>query len=174
MFLTNLLPQPSGCAWRTKVDGVIYADGTFEGDEKVVQGVQARRDGIVAAVQYWEDRMHRPNQNQTTSQLLEELENDAKRFSETDRRETMYPGCQQHPLSCEYWRGRQQVDTNAGLIAHLKKDDPEESYRRILQVMDGWQAKIEKNIALPKLDAVFPLPNEVADSIRSHNTEHKQ
>jgi hypothetical protein len=51
--LVNLAPQPSGCSWRGDVAGVIYADGTYDGQASAVHDLQARRAGIAAALEYW-------------------------------------------------------------------------------------------------------------------------
>src|SRR5580700_6004196 len=48
--MENLAPQPFGCVWDAKFDAVIYADGSYEGDEMKVRRLQARRDGVVADV----------------------------------------------------------------------------------------------------------------------------
>jgi len=48
----NLAPQPSGCVWQAQVAGVIYADGTYDGQESAY--VTSRQDERHrGGLQYW-------------------------------------------------------------------------------------------------------------------------
>lgn len=38
--LATLVPHPSGCKWETGVDAVIYADGSYGGNETIARGMQ--------------------------------------------------------------------------------------------------------------------------------------
>jgi hypothetical protein len=48
----GLISEP-GCEWKPDVEAVLYADGTYGGDETAARGLQAYRDGVVASVRDW-------------------------------------------------------------------------------------------------------------------------
>ena len=161
--MVNLLPQPSGCAWQGDIDAVIFADGTYEGNETTVRGMQARRDGIAAALKYWAQQLHQQAQDNTDADALA-LE--AKDLSHEDFKKTMFPGCHKSPLACEYWRGRQQVDANIESWGKVKNGSAQKRYGSVLHSMERWQTKMDNDPALTKLDEIFPLPADIASSTR--------
>src|ERR1700691_1368228 len=152
---TNLLPHPSGCVWDADFDAFIYADGSYEGDEMRVGGVQARRDGVAEGVKYWANRLA---QEAIDKASLDPIRADAERLKEEDRKKTMSPGCGKLPLACQYWRGRSQMDGGVALDTRPWKDGPYiDGYGGIIQMYARHEKKIEADVALKKLDAVFPL-----------------
>jgi hypothetical protein len=156
----QLLPQPS-CEWKADINAVLYADGSYEGDEMSARGLQARRDGIAASVKYWTDRL---SQESAGKPNLEATHTDAERLTQEDEKKAhMFPGCGKLPLTCQYWRGRSHVDRSVALKAKSQKDGSEGSYRRIVQFVTRWEKKIEADVALKKLDAVFPLAAALAE-----------
>ncbi len=59
-FRENFYPNSSGCEWKVEVTAVLFSDGSYEGDKAQARAMQARRDGIVAAVGYWRAKMNPP------------------------------------------------------------------------------------------------------------------
>ncbi len=156
--MENLLPQPSGCAWDADFDAVIYDDGSYEGDERRVRGLQARRDGVADGVKYWAARLAREHVDKASR---ETIRTDAERLKEEDVKKTT-SRCRK--FACEYWRGRFQVDINVALNTRPSKDGPPlEGYGGIIQIYARHEKKIQADVALKKLDAVFPLSAALAE-----------
>ena len=153
VFLTTQFdPQPSGCAWKGVIDGVIYTDGSFEGEGDAVRRMMAHRDGIVAAVNYWSSRLlHEGAEREDPGALAES----AKSMITTDR---MKGGNDPQSLQFEYWQGRSMVDRDISMWLKTTNDAPQIMFERTVSDVKSWQMKIEGNIALKKLDATFPPP----------------
>jgi len=150
----NLLPQPSGCVWDADFDAVIYADGSYAGDTMRVRGLQARRDGLAESLKYWANRLA---QEAVDKASLAAIRADAERLKEEDRKKTM-DQCGKLPLSCEYWRGKYQIDRGVVMQTTPRKDGPQlEGYGGIIQMYARREKKIEADVALKKLEAAFPL-----------------
>jgi hypothetical protein len=144
--LVNLAPQPSGCVWQGQVAGVIYADGTYDGQESTVRDLQARRAGIAAALQYW-------NNFQIGGHELTVAANgptNAENLSQDDLSKTWAYTCRDQPAVCAYWSGRHQVDQNVALgMKHNAQLGP---------YLDRWSAKFEADLAFKTLEVTFPSP----------------
>ena len=54
--MTGVLRARAECKWKAVNEAAIYADGTYEGDKIGLRNLEARRDGIAAAVKYWSDQ----------------------------------------------------------------------------------------------------------------------
>lgn len=142
----NLAPQPSGCAWHGEVAGVIYADGTYDGQESAVHDLQARRAGIAAALQYWSNEQlggHEQRVEANGSTYAESLAAD-------DLSKTWSYTCRDEPAVCAYWEGRRHVDQN---VAQLMKRDAAMS-----PYLDRWTAKFDADVAFKTLALTFPSP----------------
>lgn len=156
----KLVPQPSGCVWDAAFDAVIYADGSYSGDTMVVRGLQARRDGIAESLKYWTNRLSHEAVDKAS---LETIRADAERMKEEDRKKTVHSQCDKLPISCEYWWGRYQIDSDVTMQTKPWKDGPElNGYGGIIQMYARHEKKIEADVALKKLDAVFPLSEALA------------
>lgn len=156
----NLLPQPSGCVWDADFDAVIYADGSYEGDEMKVRGLQARRDGIAERLEYWANRLAQEAKDKAS---LETIRASAERLKEEDRKKTVSI-CSKLPVSCEYWRGKYQIDGGVAMHTRPWKDGPQlDGYGGIIQIYARHEKKIEADVALKKLDAAFPLSQALAE-----------
>jgi hypothetical protein len=156
--MTKLELQQSGCDWKGDIDAVIYSDGSYEGDEMIARGMAAQRDGIAAGVAYWRDRFNREN---TDAVNLDAINAEAQRLKKEDSAKSWSSsGCRKSPLTCEYWKGRYQVDSNVALWLQKGaiKDTPEDRYRKTVQSIERWQKKIDDNVALKRLDVTFPPP----------------
>jgi hypothetical protein len=155
--LTKLVPQQSGCDWKGDINAVIYSDGSYEGDEMIARGIAALRDGIAASVAYWQGRFNRESPEAVD---LDAVNADAQRLTKEDFAKTMFPGCRNSPLACEYWKGRHQVDSSVAMWLRrvALKDTHEEAYKKTAQIIERWQKKIDNNVALKRLDVTFPQP----------------
>jgi hypothetical protein len=168
-FMLNLPPQTSGCAWQGDIDAVIFANGTFDGDETIVRGMQARRDGIAAAIGDWKERLRNWTEQvhqQTGDTNPDPLSLKAKDLSDEDSQKTMFPGCREKPTACEYWKGRKHVDSNIAIWAAGKSDSAVERHHILLGMIEKWQTKMDKDTAFVELDQTFPLPADLANSAR--------
>jgi len=144
--LVNLAPQPSGCIWQGKVEGVIYADGTYDGEESAVRDLQARRAGIAAALQYWSN-VQLLGHEQTVSA---NGPTHAEELSQDDLSKTWAYTCRDQPSVCAYWSGRRQVDQN--VAQGMKRNAQMGPY------LDRWSAKFDADVAFKTLEVTFPSP----------------
>ncbi len=157
----NLLPQPSGCVWQGDIDAVIFADGTYEGDETTARNMQAHRDGIAAALRYWAGQFRQPAGDIPD---LAAIVLKAEALSDADFKKTMFPECRKNPLACEYWTGRRQVDSLIKLWGGNTIGDTQRRYAGVLRFRERWQTKVDKDTALIELDETFPLPADLAST----------
>ena len=149
----NLAPQPSRCAWHEQVAGVIYADGTYDGEDNAVRDLQARRAGIAAALQFWSNEQlggHEQTVAASGSTYAESLADD-------DLAKTWGYTCREEPAVCAYWSGRRHVDQN---IAQLMKHDGAMS-----PYLDRWTAKLDADSAFKALQVTFPSPVTERDAV---------
>ena len=156
--LVNLAPQPSGCVWQAQVAGVIYADGTYDGEESAVRDLQARRAGIAAALQYWSN-LQLGGHEQTVA--LNGPTN-AENLSQDDLAKTWTYTCRDQPAVCAYWSGRRQVDQNVSQLAQHKF--------LMGPYLDRWTAKVEADVAFKKLEPTFPSPITERDAAATFST----
>ena len=125
-----------------------------------VRGLQARRDGIAERLKYWANRLA---QEAVDRSSLETIRTDAERIKEEDRKKTMHSRCDKLPISCEYWWGKYQIDSDVAMQTRPWKDGPKlNGYGGIIQMYARREKKIEADVALKKLDAVFSLSKALA------------
>ncbi|MFT4113721.1 hypothetical protein [Silvibacterium sp.] len=158
----NLSPQPSGCTWAGDIDGVIYADGSYEGNENVVHALQARRDGILSAARFWVEATEGEAAGKFTPAVLA---GEAQRLSDEDRKKMSNPGCREQPITCAYWNGREQVDINMVGQMNADRQRGDTPYSHIAQFARKWREKAEADSALKALEISFPLPPELAPQV---------
>jgi hypothetical protein len=154
----NLAPQPSGCAWQGQVAGVIYADGTYDGEEATVRDLQARRAGIAAALQYWANQQLVGHEQTVAANGPSH----AERLSEEDFAKTWTYTCRDQPAVCAYWSGRHHVDQNVAQL--LKRNAQMGPY------LDRWTAKVEADAAFKTLEPIFPSPITERDATSTFST----
>jgi hypothetical protein len=150
--LVNLAPQPSGCAWQGQIEGVIYADGTYDGEASAVRDLQARRAGIAAALQYWTNQQlggHEQTVAANGSNYAETLALD-------DQAKTWTYTCRDQPEVCAYWSGRRHVDQN--VAQGMKRNAAINTY------LDRWTAKFDADAAYKALEITFPSPINERDA----------
>jgi hypothetical protein len=161
MMRSQIPPEWSKCEGRMELDAVLYTDGTHEGDDTELRKIQARRDGIADALKYWTDRFAR---EQTGPANYEVTLADSEKIPAQDFPHMKLPGCLQSPLACAYWSGRRQVDMDVAVSGKSDKDSPAQRYDRMFQEVNGWQIKLNEDVALKVLDPKFVLPSEIAAS----------
>jgi hypothetical protein len=155
----------------TEVDAVLFGDGSHAGRDDVARSMKAKRDGIVASVNYWADRIGRENPDGSG---LATLRNDAERLAVADDAEKrMYPfnslgDDAVRPLLYEYWLGRNQVDAYVALQVpkELNQDKAAVNLRKVVDFVAKWKNKIDSNLAMKNLNLEFPpvsVPAEGAD-----------
>jgi hypothetical protein len=163
----NLLTQP-GCEWKPDVDAVLYADGTYGGDETAARSLQAYRDGIVASVRDWVKTLAEPiifhPEAGTPAENIAAIKVEAERRSDKDK-DVGNRHCMDPLPVCKYWLGRRSIDLNIAL--HMKpqrpNEPPEQIYQRVTQMVARLNKKIRDDVALEILDRVFPLPPSLAE-----------
>jgi hypothetical protein len=158
-------PEPPECQWKPDVDAVLYADGTYGGDFQAAQGLQARRDGIVASVRDWVKIFDQPGQlypqSATSDQKVAAIEAEAQRRKELD---IVQKACLDPHTVCAYRFGRSFMDGYVATLAKNTNQPPEQTLQRVTQLIARINKKIENDRSLPILDAVFPpLPPSLAD-----------
>jgi hypothetical protein len=157
----NLAPQPSGCAWQGKVEGVIYADGTYDGEESAIRDLQARRAGIAAALQYWTNTQLGAHEQTVAATGNAQLSN-AQLLSQDDLAKTWSYTCRDQPSVCAYWAGRRHVDKD--VAEGLKRNVAINAY------LDRWTAKFDADAAYKALEATFPSPLSDRDAATRLNS----
>lgn len=132
-----------------------------------MRALKAHRDGLAASANYWNDRVRREKSNGST---LEALHAELKQRIDDDRmKQKKYSPENRHghtpPLSWQYWSGWLQVERNLEL--NFPKDlSPEiagEYFRKVADEINQWKKKIDGNLALQKLNVVFPPISESGD-----------
>jgi hypothetical protein len=150
----------------TRIEAVLFADGSYEGKEAVARGLKARRDGIRASVSYWENKF---NSEDPDGSSLAVLHAEAKRIvSENRVKLNKYQfnllKDDSPSLLHQYWAGRLQVDTN--VAGHFPSDASEEkqsgSFHYLANYIHTWKTKIDNDVAMKRLDTVFPPFSEPA------------
>ena len=154
-------PMHSGCTWQATIDGVIYSDGSSEGNAEVVRGMVAHRDGVVAGVAYWstllDQRAETPGAPRTGLNN-EALAAKAKQRADKEFSNGMAPNCYSSAVCYQYWLGLYHVDLSLSLWGH---DLP---YTSAVMLMTGWKQKVDADMGLKDLQYMFRLPAELKEA----------
>jgi hypothetical protein len=161
----GLVSQP-GCEWKPDVDAVLYADGSYGGDETAARGLQAYRDGVVASVRDWVNTFADPGtlrqEAGVSAESLAAIKAEAQRRVDKD---VANRHCTDPLPVCKYWLGRHLIDSN--VAGHAKpqrpNESPEQTYQAVTQIVARLNKKIRDDVALEILDRVFPLPPSLAE-----------
>jgi hypothetical protein len=103
-------------------------------------------------VKYWADKLA---QEAVDKAGRETIRAEGERLKDEDLRK-ITNRCRK--LECEYWRGIFQVDINVAANTRPSENSPPlEGYGGIVQTYARHEQKIEADVALKKLDVVFPL-----------------
>ena len=150
----------------TQVTGVLFSDGSFDGEDAAVRGLKAHRDGLAAGVNYWADRIGREKPDGSTLDAL--LAEVRQRESEDQLKQRKYPITLNEntpPLLWQYWSGWLRVEKH--IEFHFPKDlsreKARENLRKIADEINQWKNKIDGNLALQKLNVTFPAISESED-----------
>ena len=156
-FLAMML-EKGDC--RNRITAVLFSDGSFEGDDAAVRGLKAQRDGLAAGVHYWADRIsHEEPDGSTLNALLAEVR---ERMVADQAKQKKYPasghGDSSAHLLWEYWASWTTVERDIELRfpKDLSQEKPSATLRKVADMINGWKTKIVGNIALQKLNVVFP------------------
>jgi hypothetical protein len=167
----------AGARWRTflfatpemgdcqdRITAVLFSDGSFEGEDAEVRSLKAGRDGLAAAVHYWADRISREKPDGSTlNALLAEIR---ERMVADQTKRDRYPNRVHRDPSAqplwEYWASWATVeaDLKPNSPKALSQEEPSATLRKLADKIDGWKTRIDGNIALQKLNEVFPAISE--------------
>jgi hypothetical protein len=145
-----------------RFDGVIFADGSYEGDEAVVRQLKARRDGIAANVRSWAEVFGAANPDGSgLDQILAAIKiHQGEETAERDRYPFPSAVPEEEDPKRAYWEGRLQVEaillTSRTNRASQGEEPAAARLKRIVHLLDEWKTKIETDPARQKLDAEFP------------------
>jgi len=159
------IPENWDC--QTHVNAVLFSDGSFEGEDAGVRGLKARRDGLAAAIHYWADRISREKPDGSTlDALLDELkqrkaQDQIVRTKYKSHPHLTFDKAEQPippPLLWQYWSGWLVAEGNLEfhLSKYLNQENAVESFRKIADEINHWKTRIDGNLALRKLNTVFP------------------
>ena len=159
---SGLPPQPSGCAWSYELTAVLFADGTWQGDEAAARALAARRDGLRDGARFWSEKL--------AAQFKLPLP-DPKAMSDQDQPRTFSRTCEVSAVACSYWSGWLQVERNIALRAGDRVPQKEVSQRQLAEAA-RWQQKAEKIESTAKFDALFPVPPELVEAAAQRRTDY--
>jgi len=159
---------------RTQVNAVLFSDGSFEGGNAGVRGLKARRDGLAAAIHYWADRISREKPDGST---LDALHDELKKHKAEDMLKRGKYQSQPHltfeeaeqpvppQLLWQYWSGWLAVEgyLEFQLSKDLSQEKAGENFQKVADEINQWKKKIDGNLALQKLNIVFPPVSESGD-----------
>lgn len=166
------IPEKGDC--RTEIHAVLFSDGSFEGEDAGVRGLKAKRDGIAAAIRHWADRISGEKPDGSTLEVL----HDELRKSKAEHQMKRDEYRSQIALSFErvespvppepmwmYWSGWLAVEWQFDfqLSRQLSQERAAEKLRKITDEINQWKTRVDGNLALQKLDKVFPAISESAD-----------
>ncbi len=163
-----MMPERGDC--QNQITAVLFSDGSFEGDDAAIRSLKAGRDGLAAAVHYWVDRISQEKPDGST--LYAMLAEVKDRLAADEAKRKKYPTTTQRDPSAqplwEYWSSQATVEGDIELLfpKDLSLEKPSETLRKIANMMTSWKIKIDSNLALQKLNAVFPPITESSESSR--------
>lgn len=161
-----MMPERGDC--QNQITAVLFSDGSFEGDDAAIRSLKAGRDGLAAAVHYWVDRISQEKPDGST--LYAMLAEVKDRLAADEAKRKKYPTSTQRDPSAqplwEYWSSQATVEGDIELLfpKDLSLEKPSETLRKIANMMTSWKIKIDSNLALQKLNAVFPPITELSES----------
>jgi hypothetical protein len=166
------IPENWDC--ETQVNAVLFSDGSFEGEDAAVRGLKSRRDGLAAGIHYWADRISREKPYGSTLDALRDevkqrkVEDQMKQRTYTSHPRLTFEKAEPPippPLLGQYWSGWLAVEANIELLfpKDLSQEKASENFRKVADEINQWKAKIDGNLALQKLNIVFPPISEPGD-----------
>ena len=162
------LGKDKGRECQERADAVIFADGSYEGDEASVRSLMAQRDGVAAELKYWAEKFKGENPDGSTlSSILAEARRRKKEDDAWLNSYRLYVNTEPEPLLREYWLGRWLVDQN--LLVHLPEELPADKASAIFIHAAGfigdWKEKFDNDVSMKKLSLIFqPISVTSGDS----------
>jgi hypothetical protein len=140
------------------VDAVLFADGTWAGDELAARGLKAWRDGLVACIDEWIDFL---TGDRGFIQPLDTLEARASALRQRDLdTSALYPfdpnAETAPPALLQFWSGRGQVDSSLASWFDSTASWHVKAPPEALYMLRSWKAKVDGNKAMHELESVFP------------------
>jgi hypothetical protein len=160
-----MMPERGDC--QNRITAVLFSDGSFEGDDAAMRSVKAGRDGLAAAVHYWADRISQEKPDGST--LYAMLAEVKERIAADEAKRKKYPTITQRDPSAqplwEYWSSQATVERDIELLfpKDLSREKPSETLRKVANMMNAWKTKIDSNLALQKLNTIFPPISESSE-----------
>ena len=155
----NLWISPQNGDCQAQINAVLFSDGGFEGEDAAVRGLKAHRDGLAAAVNYWAARISREKPDGSTlDALLYELKQHVAGDQMKQKKYWVNINEDTQPLFWQYWSGWLQVESNIELRLpkELSQEKAGENFRKVADQINRWKTNIDGNLALQKLNVVFP------------------
>jgi hypothetical protein len=164
--LLVMFPERGDC--QNRITAVFFSDGSFEGDDAPARSLKAGRDGLAAGVHYWADRISRekPDGSMLNALVAEVRERTAADWAKQNKYPTSgHRDSSAQPL-WEYWESWLNVERTieSRCPNDLGQEKPSATLRRVADMINGWKTKIDGNIALQKLNAVFPAASQSSQS----------
>jgi hypothetical protein len=164
--LLVMFPERGDC--QNRITAVFFSDGSFEGDDAPARSLKAGRDGLAAGVHYWADRISREKPDGST---LNALVAEVRARTAADwAKQNKYPTSGHRDSSAqplwEYWESWLNVERTieSRCPNDLGQEKPSATLRKVADMINGWKTKIDGNIALQKLNAVFPAVSQSSQS----------
>jgi hypothetical protein len=163
---TSLFVSPPNGVCDSQIGAVLFTDGSFEGTDTAVRALKAQRDGMAASVNYWADRISRENPDGSTlGSFLDEIRRRVRDDQTKQHRYRIGTGDVPPPL-WDYWAGRLYVDQNIdqGLPRNLSEEKASQNFHRVADEINAWKKKIDSNVAMRKLNLLFPPISDPAET----------
>lgn len=149
-----------------QIDGVIYSDGSYEGNARVLQGLKARRMGIMAGVGYWvgqanEDALRASRRASVVALAQRRKAQDHMRIEECS---TKTVDDNEAPPQ-RYWEGRDQVDSfMLTLLSQARiEENSESTVRHLWQLISEWEKDIENDTSMNGINIEIPVSAMLVD-----------
>jgi hypothetical protein len=146
-----------------KIDAILFLDGTYEGDEAVLRGIEAHRRGMTDGVTYWINRLLTSRVDRSA---LEALNNEAQQRTELFYKEedALKHQSLQIDIPWQYHAGRILADRIImNTLGKGLRNDVEVSkiYKETTSYFIEWKNKIDNDAASRELASAFPLPENL-------------
>jgi hypothetical protein len=159
-----------------KAVAVVFVDGSYEGDEVMVRGLKAHRDGVAAALNYWSQEMVGKEPNKANlADLVDHTEN---RSGKDDMEKMKYLHSMtddeaEKPLR-EYWSGRYEVDQ---FLKYQLSSEPTDDagaarkFQQLMRLLNTWKTLIDTAVSMNELNLKYP---PISDSREPSDHTSKQ
>jgi hypothetical protein len=168
--------DPHGKECEPKAVAVIFVDGSYEGDEVMVRGLKAHRDGVAAALNYWSQEMVGKEPNKAN--LADLLDHTGNRLKKDGMEEMKYlhsmTDDEVEKLFREYWSGRCEVDQFLKYqLSSGPTDDAEAArkFQQLVRLLNTWRTLMDKAVSMNELNIKYP---PISDPVEPSDHTSKQ